>query len=216
MMIRGVALIAVLTLSLLAAPRVREAQQAAKVARIGYLTPGLSTNLNFLEGFRRGLRDRGYFEGRNLVIEIRSAEGKFERLPALVAELLALKVDVIVTGGTPATLAAKKATSTVPIVFAAAGDPVTSGLVASLARPGGNVTGLSMLSADLIGKCLEQLKQAVPGVSRVAVLWQPGAVPERTEKETLMAAEVAGLRWECSFNSLRREVRRTSTGPSRR
>jgi putative ABC transport system substrate-binding protein len=136
MMIRGVALIAVLALSLLAAPRVGEAQQAAKVARIGYLTPGLPTNLDFLEGFRRGLRDRGYFEGRNLVIEIRSAEGKFERLPALVAELLALKVDVIVTGGTPATLAAKKATSTVPIVFAAAGDPVTSGLVASLARPG--------------------------------------------------------------------------------
>ena len=123
----------------------------------------MATNLNFVEGFRRGLRDRGYFEGRNLVIEIRSAEGKFERLPALVAELLALKVDVIVTGGTPATLAAKKATSTVPIVFAAAGDPVTSGLVASLARPGGNVTGLSMLSADLIGKRLEQLKQAVPG-----------------------------------------------------
>jgi putative ABC transport system substrate-binding protein len=173
-------------------PPVVEAQQAAKVARIGYLTPGLPTNRDFLEGFRRGLRDRGYFEGRNLVIEIRSAEGKFERLPALVAELLALKVDVIVTGGTPATLAAKKATSTVPIVFAAAGDPVTSGLVASLARPGGNVTGLSMLSADLVGKCLEQLTQAVPGVSRVAVLWQPGAVPERTEKETLKAAEAAG------------------------
>ena len=192
MMIRGVALIAVLALILLAAPLAAEAQQAAKVARIGYLAPNLAANPQFPEAFRQGLRDLGYVESRNLVIEIRSAEGKFERLPALAAELLALKVDVIVAGGTPAALAAKQATTTLPIVFAAAGDPVTSGLVTSLARPGGNVTGLSMLSPDLVGKCLEQLKQAVPGVSRVAVLWQPGAVPERTEKETLKAAEVAG------------------------
>ena len=126
MMIRGVALTAVLALSLLAAPRVGEAQQAVKVARIGYLTPNLAVNPQFPEAFRQGLRGLGYVESRNFVTKIRSAEGKFERLPALAAELLALKVDVIVAGGTPAALAAKQATTTLPIVFAGAGDPVTS------------------------------------------------------------------------------------------
>jgi ABC-type uncharacterized transport system substrate-binding protein len=182
----------ILAVGLTLAPLAAKPQQAAKVARIGYLTPNLAANPQFPEAFRQGLRDLGYVESRNLVIEIRSAEGKFERLSALAAELVALKVDVIVAGGTPAALAAKQATTTLPIVFAGAGDPVTSGLVTSLARPGGNVTGLSMLSSDLVGKCLEQLKQAVPGASRVAVLWQPGGLGERTEKETLKAAEVAG------------------------
>jgi len=126
------------------------------------------------------------------VIEHRSAEGKLvERLPALAAELVALNVDVILAGATPAALAAKQATRTLPIVFAAAGDPVGSGLVTSLARPGGNVTGSSLLAPELVGKCLEQLKQAVPGVSRVAVLWQPGAFPERLEQDILKGAEVA-------------------------
>ena len=125
------------------------------------------------------------------MIEYRDAEGKVERLPALAAELVALKVDVIVAGGTPAALAAKQATRTLPIVFAGAGDPVTSGLVTSLARPGGNVTGLSSLGPELVGKRLELLKQAVPGVSRVAVLWQPGALGERTDKDMLKGAEVA-------------------------
>ena len=126
------------------------------------------------------------------MIEYRGAEGKPERFPALAAELVALKVDVIVTaGGTLAALAAKQATRTLPIVFAAAADPVESGLVTSLARPGGNVTGLSVLAPELVGKCLEQLKQAVPGVSRVAVLWQPGGFGERTEKDMLNGAEVA-------------------------
>jgi putative tryptophan/tyrosine transport system substrate-binding protein len=111
--------------------------------------------------------------------------------PALAAELVALKVDVIVVGPTPAALAAKQATRTIPIVFASGGDPVTDGLVTSLARPGGNVTGLSALSPDLVGKCLEQLKQAIPGASRVAVLWQPGAMGERTEKDMLKGAEAA-------------------------
>ena len=106
-----------------------------------------------------------------------------QRLPALAAELVALKVDVIVAlAGTPPALAAKQATTTVPIVFIAVGDPVTSGLVTRLARPGGNVTGLSSLSSELVGKCLELLRQAVPGVDRVAVLWQPGAVGKRTER----------------------------------
>jgi putative ABC transport system substrate-binding protein len=143
------------------------------------------------DAFLQGLRDLGYVEGRNVVIEYRFAEGKLERYPALAAELVALKVDVIVAPITPAALAAKQATKTIPIVFVAVGDPITDGLVTSLARPGGNVTGLSLLFPELVGKCLEELKQAVPGVSRVAVLWQPGAVGERTEKDMLKGAEVA-------------------------
>ena len=125
------------------------------------------------------------------MIEYRDGKGKFERLPALAAELVALKVDVIVAAGTPQALAAQQATRTIPIVLTGAGDPVASGLVSSLARPGGNVTGLSMLTPELVGKRLELLKQAVPGVSRVAVLWQPGDYGERTEKDMLKAAEVA-------------------------
>jgi putative tryptophan/tyrosine transport system substrate-binding protein len=144
------------------------------------------------EAFLQGLRDLGYVEGRNVVMEYRFAEGKLERYPALAAELVALKVDAIVAPITPAALAAKQATRTLPIVFITVGDPVTSGLVTSLARPGGNVTGLSNINAELVGKCLEQLKQAVPGVSRVAVLWQPGFLDERTEKEMLKGADVAG------------------------
>jgi putative ABC transport system substrate-binding protein len=157
-------------------PVAAEAQPAAKVPRIGYISPNLAANPPTHEAFRQGLRDLGYVEGRNVVIEYRDAEGKLERLPALAAELVALKVDVIVAPGTAAALAAKQATRTLPIVFTAAVDPVTSGLVTSLARPGGNVTGLSILAPELVGKRLEQLKQAVPGVSRVAVLWQPGVL----------------------------------------
>ena len=130
---------------LLAAPLAAGAQPAAKVPRIGFLTGNLAASPHVVEAFRQGLRDLGYIEGRNVGIEYRDAEGKFERLPARAAELVALKVDVIVAGGTPQALAAKQATRTVPIVFAAAGDPVTSGLVTSLARPGGNVTGSSLL-----------------------------------------------------------------------
>jgi putative ABC transport system substrate-binding protein len=175
----------------LVAPLAAEAQQAAKVARIGYLGPSMAANPHLEEAFRQGLRDLGYVEGRNVVIEYRDAEGKLERLPALAAELVALKVDVIVTPGTLATMAAKRATTTIPIVFPAVGDPVTEGLVTSLARPGGNVTGLSVLALELVGKRLELLTQTVPGVSRVAVLWQPGAAKERTEQDTLKEAEVA-------------------------
>jgi putative ABC transport system substrate-binding protein len=176
---------------LLAAPPAAEAQQAAKIARIGYLTGSLATGPHLPEAFRQGLRDLGYIEGRNVVIEYRDAEGKLERLPALAAELVALKVDVIVAPGTLHALAAKQATRTLPIVFGAVADPVASGLVTSLARPGGNVTGLSLLAPELVGKCLELLKQAVPGVSRAAVLWHPGGLPERTEKDMLTGAEVA-------------------------
>jgi putative ABC transport system substrate-binding protein len=184
--------IALILALVLAAPLAAEAQQAAKVARIGYLSPNLAASPHTHEAFRQGLRDLGYVEGRNVVIEYRDAEGKPERLPALAAELVALKVDIIVAPNTVGALAAKQATRTLPIVFATAGDPVTSGLVTSLARPGGNVTGLSILAPELVGKCLEQLTQAVPAVSRVAVLWEPGAVGERMDRGMLNAAEVAG------------------------
>jgi len=177
--------------ALLAAPLAAEAQEAAKIARIGWLTGNLAANPHTREAFLQGLRDLGYVEGRNLVIENRDAEGKVERLPALSAELVALKVDVIVAPGTLAALAAKHATRTLSIVFPVAIDPVQSGLVPSLARPGGNVTGLSFVGPELVGKCLEQLKQAVPGVSRVAVLWQPGGIGERTEEDMLKEAETA-------------------------
>ena len=177
---------------LLASPLAAEAQQAAKIARIGYLAGNLAANPYLREAFLQGLRELGYVEGRNVLIEYRDAEGKVERLPALAAELVALKVDVIVTGGgTPTALAAKQATRTLPIVFASAPDPVENGLVTSLARPGGNVTGLSALAKELVGKRLEQLKQAVPGVSRVAILWQPGAASERSVRDMLKEAEVA-------------------------
>jgi putative ABC transport system substrate-binding protein len=173
------------------APLAAEAQQAAKVARIGYLATNLATNPHLHEAFRQGLRELGYVEGRNVAIEYGDAEGKPERFPVLAAKLVALKVDVIVASNTPTALAAKQATRTLPIVFASAVDPVTSGLVTSLARPGGNVTGLSNLTPELVGKRLEQLTQTVPGVSRVAVLWQPGSLGERTEKDMLKGAEVA-------------------------
>jgi putative tryptophan/tyrosine transport system substrate-binding protein len=194
MMIIRSALAGALVLGLLASPLAAEAQPAPKIARIGYLSPNLGGSPRLSEAFRQGLRDLGYIEGRNVVIEFRDAEGKPERFPALAAELVALKVDVIVTtGGTPAALAAKQATKTIPIVFTATADPVGSGLVTSLARPGGNVTGLSNLSRELVGKGLELLKQAVPGVTQVAVLWQPGVLDERTEKDRLKGAEVAAL-----------------------
>src|SRR5712691_9604208 len=182
---------AILVAFVLLVPLAAETQQTAKIARIGYLSGNRAAFPHLPETFRQGLRDLGYVEGRNLVIEYRDAEGKVERLPTLAAELVALKVDVILVPGTLPALAAKQATKTIPLVFAAVGDAVTDGLVASLARPGGNITGLSALTPELVGKRLEQLKQAVPGVSRVAVLWQPGGQGERTAKDMLKGAEVA-------------------------
>ena len=191
------AFMAVIAGSLLAAPLAAEAQPAAQVPRIGYLALNPAANPHLHEAFRQGLRDLGYVEGRNIVIEYRDAEGKPERLPALAAELVALKVAVLVAQPTVTALAAKRATRTIPIVFPVA-EPVTSGLVTSLARPGGNITGLSILAPEMGGKGLELLKQAVPGVSRVAVLWDPGAFPEGTtkdmRKEVEGAARVLGLR----------------------
>jgi ABC-type uncharacterized transport system substrate-binding protein len=176
----------------IAGPLAVAAQQEGKVARIGYLTSDSAAPPRLREAFLQGLRDLGYVEGRNLVIEYRFAEGKFERLPALAAELVALKVDVILAPAPPYAQAAMQATRSIPIVFTVAGDPVASGLVTSLARPGGNATGLSVLAPDLVGKGLQHLTQAVPGVSRVAVLRSPTGTAERTEKDILKEAEVAG------------------------
>jgi putative ABC transport system substrate-binding protein len=166
-------------------------QPPARIARIGYLSAH-SANPGLVEAFRQGLSELGYVEGRNVLIEYRSAEGRPERLPGLAADLVALKVDMIVTGGgTLAARAAQRASSTLPIVGVSVGDPVMSGLVTSLARPGGNLTGLSLLFPELVGKCLEQLKLAVPSINRIAVLSQPGAVLERSEMDILKGAESA-------------------------
>jgi putative tryptophan/tyrosine transport system substrate-binding protein len=149
-----------------------EAQQPAKIPRIGYLAPAsLSALTARTEAFRQGLRELGYVEGKNVIIEWRSAEGKLDRLPALAAELVRFKVDVIVTTGPTATRTAKEATLSIPIVMAQDIDPVGTGFIASLARPGGNITGLSSLAPEISGKQLELLKETVPKLSRVAVLW---------------------------------------------
>jgi putative ABC transport system substrate-binding protein len=158
----------------LAWPLPLRAQQAGKIPRIGFMgnsTEALEANL--IGPFREGLREHGYQDGRNIVVEYRWAEGKYDRFPALVAELLAAKVDLIVTAGTPASLAVKKATTTVPLVMVAVGDPVGTGLVPSLARPGGNLTGLSSIAPDLEGKRLELLREVVPGLAHVGVFHNP-------------------------------------------
>jgi len=153
-----------------------QAQQPARIFRIGILTGGsASSNPARVEAFRRRLRELGYVEGKNIATEYRYAEGKLERLPDLAAELVRLKVDVIVTAGV-GILPAKKASLTIPIVFAFAGDPVGTGIVSSLARPGGNITGLSLMAPDLDGKRLELLKEAFPKIARVAFLWEPSGL----------------------------------------
>ena len=161
---------------LLAAPLAAEAQPAGKVHRIGYLSSGSSsTAAAFIEAFRQGLRELGWVEGQNIVIDYRFAEGRFDRLPDLAAELVRLKVDIIVAAPTPTAVAAKNATGTIPIVMINVGDPVGLGLIASLARPGGNVTGLSFsVGMETFGKGLELLKETVPQVRRVAILSNPG------------------------------------------
>src|SRR5262245_33583905 len=183
------------TLLFLAAGTFADAPQPKKVPRIGVLAPGSPVSDSpRIDPFRQGLRELGYTEGQDIVIELRFAEGKSERLPALVAELIQLKVDVIVLSGTPAARAAKQATSTIPIVMGTSADPVGTRLIASLARPGGNVTGLSTLGSDLSGKRLELLKEVVPGVSRIAVLSNPTnqSVPALLS-ETEIAAQSLGV-----------------------
>jgi len=168
-----------------------EAQKPAKIFRIGVLRPGALPDAE-LEAFLQGLRELGYIEGKNIIIEPRFAEGRVDRFRDLVAELIQLKVDIIVTPGALQIRAAKEATSTIPIVMVNVGNPVGSGLVASLARPGGNVTGLTTITADLRGKRLELLKEAVPKLFRVAVLWNPDAPGGREETE--IAAPLLGLK----------------------
>ena len=168
-----------------------KAHEARKVTRIGLVSTNVVGNRHLIEAFRQGLRDLGYVEGRNLMIEYRSAEGKLDRFPALATELVALKVDVIVATNTQAALAARQATATIPIVFAGPADPVSSGLVASLSRPGGNVTGLSSVpTPQLVGKPLELLTQAAPGRTRFAALWHRD-YPEHTQQDMLGAVEGA-------------------------
>ena len=195
---RLIGLAVVLAVSLALAPLAGEAQQAREVPRVGYINPGSSSDqvrLRRFEAFRQGLRELGYVEGRNIALESRWAEGKYDRYPALAADLLRLKVHVIVTVGGAATQAAQSATRTVPIVMSAVNDPVGSGLVGSLARPGGNVTGITVIAPDLVGKQFELLKEVVPKVSRVALLWNPAnpaSVAQLQEAEA--AARAVGVR----------------------
>jgi putative ABC transport system substrate-binding protein len=191
------AFLASLTGGLLAAPLAAEAQQAGKVPRVGYLNASSAASATWVvEAFRQGLRELGYIEGTNILIEYRWADGRFERLAALAAELARSQVDIIVAQNTVAALAAKNATSTIPIILVTVGDPVGSGLVASLARPGGNVTGLSLFSTLAIsGKQLELLKEAFPTLSQVAILANLANPPTADLlTETERAARSLGLR----------------------
>jgi len=188
------AFIGALAGGLLAAP-LAEAQAPAKVPRIGFLLGSPpAVGAPYLEAFRQGLRELGYVEGQNIAIEYRWAGGKYERLPALAAELVRLKVDVLVTSAPPVPLAAKQATSTIPIVFTSAADPVAAGPVASLARPGGNITGLADMDLEVVGKHLELLREVAPKVSRVAVLRNPDNRGHAiTLRQTESAARALGV-----------------------
>ena len=190
---RRIGLAVILSLGLALIPFVGGAQQTGKIYRIGYLGTD-PPPAPVWEALLDGLRERGYSEGRNLLFERRFSEGYAERFPELAAELVRLHVDVIIVPTTPAALAAKNATQTIPIIITTAIDPVGAGLVASLARPGGNITGLSDLGAELSGKRLELLKEVIPGATRVAVLWNaanPGNTPRW--KETQAAAHKLGI-----------------------
>src|SRR5919108_71427 len=182
---KAVAAFATLAAVLLALSFSAEAQQPVKVSRVGILAEVSSPQI---DAFRQGLRDLGYVEGQNLAVERRYAEGKRDRLPELAAELVRLNVDVVLAVG-PATPYAVKSVKTIPVVFGYSGDPVEAGVVASLARPGGNATGMTFFAAVLAGKRVELLKEAFPAISRVAVLANPGPAGEQLElKETLAAA----------------------------
>jgi ABC-type uncharacterized transport system substrate-binding protein len=177
-----------------------EAQQPKGVSRIGYLSRDLhpsdsrAPSPRNLEAFRQGLRDLGYTEGKNLIIEYKYADGRFERLPALAEELVRLKIEIIVADTTAAARGAKKATSTIPIVIAAGSDPIQSGLVANLARPGGNVTGLTNYGGALLGKRLELLKEVVPNISRFGFLDDGDGFSRAMFKEAQGAAQTLGVK----------------------
>ena len=194
MTVKGIGFI--ITLGILLGSLAAQAQQTGNVYRIGFLgnsTAALEANL--VGPFREGLRDLGYVEGRNVLIEYRWAEGKYDRFPALIGELLAQKVAVIVTAGTPATLAVKKATTSVPVVMLAVGDPVGAGIVPSLSHPGGNITGLTAISTEMDAKRLELLREVVPSVSYIALLWNAGSpLQVLAEKQVQAAAQVLRMR----------------------
>ena len=171
-------------------------QQSAKVPRIGFLVTAPFDTPEFRESrdpFLQGMRELGYVEGQSFIVEYRSAEGNQERFPSLIAGLIGMNVDLIVALATPHARAAKQATRTIPIVVPAMSDPVADGLVASLAQPGGNITGLTTLGSELTPKRLDLLKQALPSLSRVAVLWHPSATSEQTASETWKATEAASV-----------------------
>jgi putative ABC transport system substrate-binding protein len=183
-------IVCLLTIALLFIAPLVEAQQSTKAPRTIGFPQGGATPASLVDAFRQGLRELGYVEGQNILIHYRRAEGKLDQIPALVAELVRLKVDVIFTANTAAALAAKKATTSIPIVIVAASDPVEAGLVDSLAWPGGNVTGLTRFTTELSGKRLELLKETFPRISLVAVLWNPEARgPSLAFKETRAAAQ---------------------------
>jgi putative ABC transport system substrate-binding protein len=189
-----------------AAPPRGWAQQAGKIYRIGVLeVVGMAANSENLSAFRQGLRELGYVEGQNILIEYRSADGRPERFADLAIELVGLKVDVIVTRGTPATFAAKQVSGTIPIVMASSGEPVAEGIVASLARPGGNVTGFHIIAPpELGGRRLRLLKEAVPGAARVGILWNPADIESPLiVRETERVARALGVQLK-SFELQRR------------
>jgi putative ABC transport system substrate-binding protein len=194
-------LFCLLTIALLTtAPVLVQAQQPTKIPRIGYLDAvSLSVNAARVEAFRQGMRKLGYVEGKTIFIEWRSADGKLDRLPALAADLVHLKVEIIVTGGRSATRAAKEATSTIPIVMTQDSDPVANGFVASLARPGGNITGLSTLAPELSGKQLELMKEIIPKLSRVAVF---GSSTTPDNAQSLREVELAAGVFKLELQSL--------------
>ena len=179
--------------SLLTAPLAAQVQAPAKVPRIGILSPAAEASTPLFEAFRQGLRELGYVEGQNIVLEFRLAAGRAERLRDLVAELVRLKVEVILTDTMTATQVAKEATTMIPIVMAASSDPVQGGLVASLAQPGGNITGMALLAPELSGKRLELLKEVVPRAAQVAVLWNPRNPVAGNLRETEAAAQALHL-----------------------
>jgi putative tryptophan/tyrosine transport system substrate-binding protein len=177
--------------AVLAAPRAAEGQQAGRIWRIGYLSlvsEKLEQYKPWVAAFRDGLRELGYVEGENVIIEQRYAAGQVERLPALAAELVRLSVDILVTAPSGSAFAAKKVATTIPIVFIGEPDPIGTGLVASLSRPGGNATGLADTHTDLLPKRLELLKQLVPTASRVGVLWNPSNASTAPQLKMVQAA----------------------------
>jgi putative ABC transport system substrate-binding protein len=211
---RLIGLAVILAVSCVLAPLAVKAEQAPKIPKIGFLAATSSTAAgHVVEAFRQALRELGYVEGKTVVLEIRYGEARPERLPELARELVGLKMDVIVAGADGGTAAVKRETQTIPIVMGNSSDPVGTGFVASLARPGGNVTGLSTMSPELSGKRLELLREAVPGLSRVAFLWNPDV---RATCSTTKKRRVRPVHCVWRSNPLKSPAPRTSIAPSQR